>query len=594
MRDVLVGAAKMMTVAWRMHRHKTVIAACLMFAGAASAPLLAAALGFVTTQVVAGRTAPAAYGGVLLAMLAIATTTFDHLAHVFYFEISELTELDFDEQLIALSNGSPGISHHERADDADTLTVLKREGRQLGLGLEALLRGMGLLVAILLTGVLLARLHPVLLLLPLAAVPPLLTGRWAEQIVDQAKTATAEPTRTALHLFNLCASAGPAGEIRVFRLQNEIRRRHRELHLQVDAGMLRADLTASWLRAGGQVVFALAYIGAVLFVVREAIVGQRGVGDVILVLTLAAQVNQQVTAAVALLQDLQRMASMYRRLAHYQEVVTADGAGRGDQAIGSRLREGIVLDRVTFAYPGNGTAALRDVSLTLPAGATVALVGENGAGKTTLVKLLCGFYQPTQGQILVDGVDLTRVPAESWREHVATGFQDFVRYEFLARHAVGVGDLARISSPDAARSALDRAHAADVLDGLAAGLETQLGMTYNHGAELSGGQWQKIALGRALMRESPLLLVLDEPTSALDPEAEHALFDQYIQQVRRVAQATGGITVLVSHRFTSVRMADLIVVVQDGQIVEAGDHDTLLANDRVYAELFALHTAAYS
>lgn len=593
MRDVMSGGRQMIAAAWRTSPRKTVIAMALMVVGAVAVPLLAAALAWMTDDVVAGRADAAALAGVAVAVLALVATTFEHIAHTVYFELSELAEVDFDEQLIELSNGSAGLAHQEQSQHADTLTVLQREGRQFSVGLEALLRGIGLALSIALTAVLLARLSPLLLLLPVAAVPPLLTGRRAERIVDRSKTATAESTRTALNLFNMCTSARPAGELRVFRLQHEIRRRHSRLWDAVTSGRFHADLAATWLRAAGQVVFALAYIGAVLLVVRQSISGHRGVGDVILVLALAAQVNQQVTMAVTLLQDLQRMASMYRRLAGYRAVVTAAEPARVDRTPPDRLRQGIALRDVAFTYPGTDTPVLRDVNVVLPAGSTIALVGENGAGKSTLVKLLCGFYQPTEGEISVDGVDLRRVPVEQWRERVAAGFQDFVQYEFRARHAVGVGDLARISSEPAVHAALERAHASDVLERLPGGLDTQLGKSYNDGAELSGGQWQKVALGRALMRETPLLLVLDEPTSALDPEAEYALFERYASQVRRAGRATGAISLLVSHRFSTVRMADLIIVVKDGRIVEVGDHAGLVADAGLYAELFAIHAQAY-
>jgi ATP-binding cassette subfamily B protein len=223
----------------------------------------------------------------------------------------------------------------------------------------------------------------------------------------------------------------------------------------------------------------------------------------------------------------------------------------------------------------------------------VAIVGENGAGKSTLVKLLCGLYRPSHGRILIDGTDLRRLSAEDWRQRIAAGFQDFVRYELSARNTVGLGDLPRIDDDPAVHTALERAHATDVVDQLADGLDTQLGTSYTEGAELSGGQWQKLALGRALMRETPLLLVLDEPTSALDPEAEHHLFERYAAQARQVRESTGAITLFVSHRFSTVRMADLIVVVRDGRIVETGDHHTLIQNGGLYAELFELQAVAY-
>ncbi|MFD0206654.1 MULTISPECIES: ABC transporter ATP-binding protein [Saccharothrix] len=593
MKVLLTGAWTMIATAWRLNPRKTALAVVLMTAGAVAAPLLAAALGWMTREVVAGSVGHAVLAGVSVAVLAVLVLALGHFAHLAYYELSELAELDFDERVIEVSNGSAGIEHHERAEHADTWTVLRQEGRQFRTGLEALLNGVGLVLAVVLTAVLLAVQNPWLLLLPVAAVPPLLAGRVAERVLDRARTATAEPTRTALNLFHLATSARLAGELRVSGVRDELRARHHALWDKATRGLWRAHLTATWIRAAGQVVFALAYIAGVLLVVRDAIAGRRGVGDVVLVIVLAAQVNQQVATAVTLLQDLQRMAGAYRRLTEAAAWAIGPDQAPATHSPPRRLNDGISLDGVAFTYPGTDVAVLREVDLHLPAGATVAIVGENGAGKSTLVKLLCGFYRPSEGRILVDGVDLWGMPIEEWRARIAAGFQDFVRYEFAAQQVVGLGDLPRVSSEPAVRAALDRADAAGVVDELPEGLRTRLGKSYADGAELSGGQWQKLALGRAMMREAPLLLVLDEPTSALDPEAEHVLFQRYAEHAKRVAARTGGITVFVSHRFSTVRMADLIIVVGDGRVVEIGDHGTLVGRGGLYAELFALQARSY-
>ncbi|WKU07236.1 ABC transporter ATP-binding protein [Micromonospora sp. HUAS LYJ1] len=591
--NVLAGCRQLLGTAWRMDRARTIASIVLMACGAVAAPLLAVGLGAMTDAVVAGRWRDGALYGVLVAVAAIVSLTFSHFAHVLYFELSELAEIDFDRKLIALSNGAVGIAHHEQAEQADSLTVLQHEGRRFRTGLEALFGGVSLVLAMVVTAVLLARLHPLLLLLPLAAIPPLYTGRLAERRLDAAKTANAESVRLSLNLFGLATSSRHAGEVRVFRLEEQLRHRRAELWANATAGLHRARTAAAVTQVAGQLVFAAAYVGGVLLILRDATTGRHSVGAVVLAVALAAQVNQQVTTAVALMQDLYRMASTYRRL----EQISATVAGPDPTSAGhpppERLRAGIVFDDVEFSYPASDAVALRGVDLALPAGSVVAVVGENGAGKTTLVKLLCGFYQPTRGRLLVDGVDLRELPIEAWRQRIAAGFQDFVRYELLARQAVGVGDLAQIDDAAAVRAALDRARGADLLDHLPDGLETPLGKRYADGAELSGGQWQKLALGRALMRQTPLLLVLDEPTSALDPEAEHGLFERYAEQSRRVAAVTGAITVLVSHRFSTVRMADRIIVVRDGRIAEVGSHAELVRAGGQYAELYALQARAY-
>ena len=227
-----------------------------------------------------------------------------------------------------------------------------------------------------------------------------------------------------------------------------------------------------------------------------------------------------------------------------------------------------------------------------PISAVVALVGENGAGKTTLVKLLCKLYEPTSGRILVDGRPLGRMDADAWRSRLAGAFQDFFRFEFTAQRSVGLGDLPYLDDRPVVSSAVSRAGAEDVVSRLPEGLQSQLGAGWAGGQELSFGQWQKVALARGYMRAEPLLLLLDEPTAALDAETEHALFERYANAARR--SSVGGITVLVSHRFSTVRMADLIVVLNGARLVEVGSHDELVQRGGVYADLYRIQAAAYS
>jgi ATP-binding cassette subfamily B protein len=231
----------------------------------------------------------------------------------------------------------------------------------------------------------------------------------------------------------------------------------------------------------------------------------------------------------------------------------------------------------------------------VPAGRVVALVGENGAGKTTLVKLLAKMYEPTSGAIFVDDAPLARMPADKWRTRLTGAFQDFFRFELSARHTVGLGDLPRLDDEAAVAAAIDRAGAADVIAKLPSGLDTQLGPTWPGGVEVSFGQWQKLALARGFMRERPLLMVLDEPTAALDAETEHALFERYATAAKgdRGSSSDGRITILVSHRFSTVRMADLIIVLDGARLVEMGSHEELVEKRGQYAELYGIQAAAY-
>jgi ATP-binding cassette, subfamily B, bacterial len=274
------------------------------------------------------------------------------------------------------------------------------------------------------------------------------------------------------------------------------------------------------------------------------------------------------------------------------EDFAAEHAGRPESPVPDRLDDAIRFEHVSFTYPGSERVVLDDIDLTLPAGAVVALVGENGAGKTTLVKLLCRFYDPTSGRVTVDGHDLAGIPASEWRDRLSGAFQDFFRFEYRARHSIGVGDLERVDEREPVLAAVGRAGAEDVVERLPEGIDTQLGASWQDGVELSVGQWQKLALARGFMRDRPLVCVLDEPTAALDAETEHTLFERFAA-ASHAARADGRITVLVSHRFSTVRMADLIVVLDGARVVEQGTHDELLAARGLYAELYTTQASAY-
>ena len=250
------------------------------------------------------------------------------------------------------------------------------------------------------------------------------------------------------------------------------------------------------------------------------------------------------------------------------------------------------FESVTFRYPGAEQDALQDVNLQVPAGTVLAVVGDNGAGKSTMVKLLARFYEPGSGRITIGGDDILTVSPARWRERLTACFQDFCRFELVAAETIGVGDLPAIDDLERVGDAVAAAGAADVVAHLPDGLSTPLGGSWPNGAELSVGQWQKVALSRAMMRLEPRLLLLDEPTAALDADSEAKLFERYAT-ASRFAQATGSITVIVSHRMSTVRMADLIAVVDGGRIVEAGTHDELIAAKGAYFDLYSTQAAAY-
>jgi ATP-binding cassette subfamily B protein len=236
---------------------------------------------------------------------------------------------------------------------------------------------------------------------------------------------------------------------------------------------------------------------------------------------------------------------------------------------------------------------LRDVCLHLPAGATVAVVGSNGAGKSSLVKLITGLYRPSQGRILIEGIDLVDIDVADWRCKLSATFQDYLRLEGAARYSIGIGDTRLIDDDQRLRAALQRANSETLTRLWPAGLDTHLGTTYDSGIELSGGQWQRVAVARAMMRDQPLLLILDEPTAALDPVVENAMFERYLQAAQRVT-GRRGITVFITHRISSARMADLVVVLHEGRITECGTHADLLRANGAYSAQLRQHADAYA
>jgi ATP-binding cassette subfamily B protein len=395
----------------------------------------------------------------------------------------------------------------------------------------------------------------------------------------------------------MATTAPPGKEVRVTGIGGRLLEKRREAW----EGWYRLVSRARWDSALWHTlawgIFGAGYLGAVVFV-SVALHGTAA--QVLLVLAAGSRLSAYISATVGEIGFLRGIwLDGSRRLAWLEDYAAAL-AEDADVPVPDRLTRGIRLEHVCFSYPGSARRALEDVNLELPAGKVVALVGENGAGKSTLVKLLCRMYQPDSGQILVDGVSLARMPASDWRARLAGAFQDFFRFEFRARHTVGLGDVSRIDDAAAVTAAVARAGAGDVVAGLGAGLDTQLGATWPGGAEVSFGQWQKFALARGFMRDHPLLLVLDEPTAALDAETEHALFERYAavaqgghSSVGAANHSDGRITLLVSHRFSTVRMADLIVVLDGAHIAEVGSHEELVANGGPYAELYEIQAAAY-
>ena len=494
-----------------------------------------------------------------------------------------------ESHVAALQASIVTIAHQERPEHLDRLGMLRNQVFVLDHMYVSLFSTCAWILGLVVTIVLLASIHPALILLAVLAIPAVLTSTWRPAVERGVQERTQQDNRLARHLFTVATTAPPGKEVRVTGIGERLVEQRREAWARGYLPVAAVRWASAAWHAAAWAVFAAGYVGAVVFVAR----GLRApIGSVLLVLAAGAGLSRFVAGTVGELGFLRGFWMDGSRRLAWLEDYAASLTATEDLHPPATLRSGIRFDRVSFAYPGTSRMVLQDVSLALPAGSVVAIVGENGAGKTTLVKLLAKMYEPSAGAITIDGTPLARVHADEWRARLAGAFQDFFRFEFLAQRTIGVGDVARLDDEPAVAAAVTRAGADDVIARLPSGLATQLGPTWPGGVDVSFGQWQKLALARGFMRDHPLVVVLDEPTAALDAETEHALFERYAASARDRG-ADGRITVLVSHRFSTVRMADLIVVLDGAKLVEAGTHETLMAAGGPYSQLYAIQAEAY-
>jgi ATP-binding cassette subfamily B protein len=501
--------------------------------------------------------------------------------------LQEEIRSDVERQFIDVVGTTPTLEIHERPGRAEATATARGARGDIETAFDRLLWLAGAALALIAAAVLMAAVVPVLAVLPLFAVPAVLATQAADAKRGQAERRATPRTRLAGHLFTLATTAATGRETRLFGLASELRDRHRE---EWDAGgrdIARTDRRTRVPVALAWLFFVLAYATAITLMVRAGLAGDASLGLIVAAIAVTSQLTGQVQGLLTFtfwtLESLRAVRAFLD--------VTEDGAVERAAVepatpvpVPSRLDGSITVEGLSFRYWNRDQPALNDINLELPAGAVVALVGENGAGKSTLVKMLIGLYRPDAGRILVDGTDLAQFAPEDWRARITAAFQDPVHIEMSLKDTIGLGWLEQRDDLERIGAALRTAGGDRLLAALPEGLETRLGRGSWDGKGLSGGQWQTIANARAAMRRAPLLRVLDEPTASLDARAEEWLFQRYAD----LSRADGGVTVLVTHRFTTARAADLIVVLDGGRVVEVGTHDTLSQADGLYAELFRL------
>jgi ABC-type multidrug transport system fused ATPase/permease subunit len=518
------------------------------------------------------------------------------IAYIFYARLAprvvEAITVHLDGELVRLTARIPTLDHAEQPLYADKISLIRNSSQQLASGLQLVALNLRILIMLVGTFVILIGIDPWLILLPVFAIPRVFAGQQARRLTVRAEEANAEPMRQLAHIFSQMISPAAGKELRIFGLGPELAERYRGITQRTRSVNIRMNWVGAFWLAIGDMAFTLSCVGAISWLVMRTASATVSPGSVALAATLVAGMTLQMAVAQQVAQYLQAIlttAERYLWLVEFSNEAVGVAAVR--EAPPKRLKRGIRLENVCFAYPGCSKPVLSDIFLELPAAKVIALVGENGSGKSTLVKLLCGFYPPSAGRILLDDIDLEQVRLADWHGRISGAFQDFTNFEVVLHECVGVGQLARLGDRDLAASALDRAGGTDIANLGGAGLDAMLGRRWG-GMELSGGQWQKLALGRALVREEPLLVVFDEPAAALDAGSEHSMFERFAAEARS-GEAARRATLLISHRFSTVRTADAIAVLDGGRVAEFGSHQMLIAAGGKYAELFELQASAY-
>ncbi len=475
----------------------------------------------------------------------------------------------------------------ESADFYDKLARARQQTAGRTALMSQVLDQLQSIITVISLGVGLTAYNPLLLLILFIAVIPAFLGenRFNQRNYSLSRAWTPE-RRELDYLRYIGASDETAKEVKIFNLSNFITERFRELSFKYYKENRKIAMArASW----GTVLSSigtLAYYGAYVFIALQTVQGIITVGTLTFLTGAFSRMRGQLQG---IMNRFSRIAQSALYLQDYFDflAIRPSIVNKADSLPFPRpLKEGFHFENVSFKYPGGAHYALKNVSFHLKAGEKLALVGENGAGKTTLVKLLARLYDPTEGRILVDGIDLRDIHLDDLRNNVGIIFQDYIRFQMSAGDNIAIGRIEERENQDLIQSAAQKSMAEEVINTLPGGYEQLLGKRFANGVDLSGGQWQKIALGRAYMREAQLL-ILDEPTSALDARAEHEVFVRFSELIE------GKTAVLISHRFSTVRMADCILFLEYGQILEYGSHEELIQLDGRYAELFHLQAQGY-
>ncbi|MFC1777161.1 ABC transporter ATP-binding protein [Pseudomonadota bacterium] len=479
------------------------------------------------------------------------------------------------------------LAQFEDSEFYDKLTRARREASSRPLSLVNRTFGLGQnLISLVSYAVLLVQFSPwAVLILVLAGLPAFVAEtRFSGEAFTLFRWRSPE-TRMQIYLETVIAREDNVKEVKLFGLGPLLLERYRDIFRR----LYKADRALAIRRDGWGfllgLIATLALYGAYAWIALATVVSRITLGQMTMYLMLFRQGQSAVSAILSAIGGMYEDNLYLSTLYEYLETPVAQSEATG--VCGPQPNDGVRFEGVSFTYPGASQPALKDIDLHIPPGESLALVGENGSGKTTLIKLLTRLYSPDKGRILLDGMDLKNWDENALRQRIGVIFQDFSRYQFLVGENIGTGDVHHFEDEKRWKDAAEKGMADVFIEDLPSGYATQLGKWFKDGQELSGGQWQKIALSRAFMRTEADILVLDEPTAAMDAAAEAKIFEHF----RKLTQ--NRIAILISHRFSTVRMASQIIVIENGRVIERGSHEELMELGGHYANLFLLQAAGY-
>lgn len=419
-----------------------------------------------------------------------------------------------------------------------------------------------------------------------AALPGLLVRLiYTSKLYRQQRSWTVKE-RMAWYFHLMITLESYAKELRLFDLGSLFRQRYRNLRTSVRQEKLALAKRRSIAQFSTQASGTLAVFAACGFIAYQTILGQITLGSLVMYYQGFQRGQGFLRELLASLASLYENSLFLSLLYEFLDLKPKVTHPTHPQSVPHPLEIGLAFEGVSFHYPHSSRSLLEEINLTIPAGETVALVGENGAGKTTLIKLLCRLYDPSSGRITIDGIDLRELHPTDWRREISVVFQDYVRYNLTVRENIGFGHIANLTDDEEIRQAAEKSGASSAIARLPQGYDTTLGTQFDGGEELSVGEWQKVAIARAFLRRAQIL-ILDEPSSALDAQAEYEVFEQFRQLIQ------GKTAILISHRLSTVKMVDRIFVLENGRIVETGAHEELLKLGGTYARLFAIQAKYY-